>query len=51
VADQGPGFAVGAEPGTGLSLATRLVERSGGTLLVRSRGPQPRVALLLPAAL
>lgn len=50
VADHGPGFADGFRPGTGLSLATRLVERAGGTLLVRSRGPNPRVALLLPPA-
>ncbi|MCW2544894.1 MAG: hypothetical protein JWM40_2446, partial [Frankiales bacterium] len=48
VADQGPGFADDAVPGTGLSLATRIVERAGGSLLLRRRAPAARVALLLP---
>lgn len=50
VSDEGPGFVDGAEPGTGLTLAAEIVERSGGSLLVRRRTPRPRVALLLPAA-
>ena len=48
VQDQGTGFAAGAAPGTGLLLATRIVEHAGGSLLLRRRAPQPRVALLLP---
>lgn len=50
IADEGAGFAAGALPGTGLTLAADLVERSGGSLLVRRAAPRPRVALLLPAA-
>ena len=50
VADRGVGFADGAQPGTGLQLVTSIVERAGGTLLVRSRGAHARVALLLPLA-
>lgn len=49
VADAGPGLAA-SRPGTGLQLAARLVERSGGSLLIRDSGKQPRVALLLPVA-
>lgn len=49
VADSGAGFD-GSPPGTGLGLATRLVEHAGGSLLMRERGPGPRVALLLPVA-
>ena len=48
VADQGPGFAEGARPGTGLQLATGIVERAGGSLLIRRRAPKARMALLLP---
>lgn len=48
VSDQGGGFAETAVAGTGLLLATRLVERAGGTLLVRNRHAHPRVALLIP---
>jgi signal transduction histidine kinase len=48
VADQGPGFPQVHAPGTGLRLATGLVERAGGSLLIRRRAPHPRVALLLP---
>jgi signal transduction histidine kinase len=51
VADQGPGFAAGAQPGTGMRLATRIVERAGGSLLIRRRSSQARVALLLPVSL
>jgi signal transduction histidine kinase len=50
VADHGPGFADGAERGTGLRLAAGIAERAGGSLLVRRRAPQPRVALLLPSS-
>ena len=50
VSDQGQGFAEAAVAGTGLSLATRLAERAGGALLVRSSAARPRVALLLPPA-
>jgi signal transduction histidine kinase len=50
VADHGLGFSEGAIPGTGLQLVTRIVERAGGSLLVRRRAPQARVALLLPLA-
>lgn len=48
VADEGAGFADDVQPGTGLALATSLVERFGGDLLIRRRTPHPRVALLLP---
>jgi signal transduction histidine kinase len=48
VADQGPGFPEAYAPGTGLHLATSLVERAGGSLLIRRRAPHARVALLLP---
>jgi two-component system sensor histidine kinase RegB len=48
VMDDGPGFAPGSGQGTGLSLATDLVQRAGGSLLVRRRAPSPRVALLVP---
>lgn len=50
VADEGAGFAAAAVPGTGLRLATGLIQRFGGDLLVRRRSPAPRVALLLPQA-
>ena len=50
VADDGPGFTSGARPGTGLKLAADLVQRCGGSLLLRRETPRPRVALLLPAA-
>ena len=50
VADDGPGFTPGAWPGTGLKLAADLVQRSGGSLLLRREAPRPRVALLLPTA-
>lgn len=50
VCDDGAGFASGSSPGTGLALAADLVQRSGGSLLVRRAAPRPRVALLLPAA-
>jgi hypothetical protein len=50
VADQGGGFATGAVPGTGLNLVTGIAERAGGSLLIRRRAPQARVALLLPGA-
>ncbi|MDT4990151.1 MAG: hypothetical protein QOH97_43 [Actinoplanes sp.] len=50
VADQGDGFAADARPHTGLRLATDIVERAGGSLLIRRRNPQARVALLLPAS-
>jgi signal transduction histidine kinase len=48
VADQGPGFASTSTPGTGLQLVTSIVERAGGSVLIRRKSPQPRVALLLP---
>jgi signal transduction histidine kinase len=48
VADQGPGFDDAAIPGTGLTLVTGLVQRAGGSLLIRRRAPHARVALLLP---
>jgi signal transduction histidine kinase len=48
VADQGPGFPDDAPPGTGLQLVTGIVERAGGSLLIRRRAPHARVALLLP---
>ncbi len=50
VADEGNGFADNAAFGTGLTLATGLIERAGGSLLIRRRTPQPRVALLVPEA-
>jgi signal transduction histidine kinase len=50
VADQGDGFAANARAHTGLHLATNIVERAGGSLLIRRRNPQARVALLLPAS-
>jgi signal transduction histidine kinase len=50
VADHGRGFAEAARPGTGLQLATRIVERSGGSLVLRRRAPHARVALVLPSA-
>jgi signal transduction histidine kinase len=49
VADRGPGFAPGAGPGTGLSLVTSILQRAGGSFLIRRRAPQARVGLLLPA--
>lgn len=49
VADAGPGLREGWRPGTGLQLATGIVERAGGSLWVRSDGPRPRIAMLLPA--
>lgn len=49
VADEGPGFAPDASPGTGLRLAGDLVESVYGALLIRRRGPRPRVAVLVPA--
>jgi len=48
VADQGDGFGAGAENGTGLELVRGIMERFGGSLLIRRRGPRPRVALSLP---
>jgi len=48
VADHGVGFTPQAQPGTGLQLVTSIVERAGGSLLIRRRAPQARVALLLP---
>lgn len=50
VADQGDGFPVGSAPGTGLQLAARVVERAGGSLIIRRRSPHARVALLVPLA-
>lgn len=50
VADQGNGFPDGSAPGTGLQLASGVVERSGGSLLIRRRAPHARVALLVPLA-
>ncbi|WP_412743794.1 sensor histidine kinase [Krasilnikovia sp. MM14-A1004] len=50
VADEGPGFAHDAAFGTGLNLATSVIERAGGSLLIRRRACQPRVALLVPEA-
>lgn len=50
VADSGPGFARRSRPGTGLDMTARIVERAGGSLVVRRRSPRPRIALLLPAA-
>lgn len=48
VADHGEGFAANARHGTGLELVSGVMERAGGSLLVRHRGPRPRVALILP---
>jgi len=48
VSDEGRGFSEGVAAGTGLRLATALMRRFGGDLLVRRPGPRPRVALLLP---
>ncbi len=48
VADHGRGFTPHAQPGTGLQLVKSIVERAGGSLLIRRRTPQARVALLLP---
>lgn len=48
VADHGVGFTPQARSGTGLQLVTSIVERAGGSLLIRRRAPQARVALLLP---
>lgn len=48
VSDDGDGFGPGSHDGTGLRLATGLMQRFGGELLVRRRAPRPRVALLLP---
>jgi signal transduction histidine kinase len=48
VSDDGEGFGTGALNGTGLRLATGLMQRFGGELLIRRRAPRPRVALLLP---
>lgn len=50
VADQGAGFGADSRHGTGLQLVTGIVERAGGSLLVRRRAPHARVALLIPAA-
>jgi signal transduction histidine kinase len=50
VVDEGAGFGADVVPGTGLRLATGLMHRFGGDVLVRRRAPAPRVALLLPQA-
>ncbi|MFI5897517.1 ATP-binding protein [Actinoplanes sp. NPDC051513] len=50
VADEGHGFPGDAPFGTGLNLATGVIERAGGSVLIRRRAPQPRVALLVPEA-
>ncbi|MBU2667972.1 HAMP domain-containing histidine kinase [Actinoplanes bogorensis] len=50
VADRGAGFTASATPGTGLRLAEGIVERAGGSIVIRQRAPYPRVALLVPAA-
>lgn len=50
VADSGPGFDDALVAGTGLRIATGIVERAGGSLLIRRPAPHPRVALLLPPA-
>ena len=50
IADQGEGFGEDAHHGTGLQLVSGIVERAGGSLLIRRRAPHPRVALLIPAA-
>jgi signal transduction histidine kinase len=49
VTDEGPGFAAGALPGTGLRLAGDLAESVYGALLIRRRGARPRIGVLLPA--
>ena len=51
VADGGDGFAPDALFGTGLQLASSIVQRVRGSLLVRRRAPRPRVALILPLVL
>ncbi|BCY11571.1 ATP-binding protein [Actinoplanes sp. L3-i22] len=48
VTDEGDGFTDGAPLGNGLTMVTGMVERVGGSLLIRRRGPHPRVALLVP---
>ena len=48
VADEGAGFSPDAPAGTGLAMVTGIVERAGGTVLVRRRAPRPRVALIVP---
>jgi signal transduction histidine kinase len=48
VADEGRGFRTDSRPGTGLRLVAGIVERAGGSLLIRRRTPHPRVALFLP---
>lgn len=48
IADRGAGFTAQARPGIGLRLVTGIVERAGGSLLIRRRAPQARVAMLLP---
>lgn len=48
VADHGDGFAAQSQHGTGLQLVTGIVERAGGSLLIRRRAPSARVALLVP---
>jgi signal transduction histidine kinase len=50
VADEGEGFATDVAFGTGLHLATSVIERAGGSVLIRRNAPQPRVALLVPEA-
>jgi signal transduction histidine kinase len=49
VADEGPGFPDGSTPGTGLQLASDLAQSAYGSLMIRNRGPRPRVAFLVPA--
>lgn len=49
VADHGNGFGPDDRHGTGLRLVTGIVERAGGSLLVRRRSPHARVALVIPA--
>ncbi|WP_433305354.1 sensor histidine kinase [Actinoplanes sp. CA-030573] len=51
VADEGDGFGDAAAFGTGLHLAAGIIERAGGSLLIRRRTPHPRVALLVPTVL
>lgn len=50
VADHGQGFDRSARQGTGMELVFGIMERAGGSLLVRHRGRRPRVALILPTA-
>lgn len=50
VADRGAGFSRGSRHGTGLELVSGVMERGGGSLLVRHAGAHPRVALILPTA-